>query len=107
MKGTTLWTLIAIALGLLAAVLWGNALAARLGLPLWLVFIGVWLDVGMVLYIPALLRDYFATWQLIRRGPPWSNSTHLSSFELLVLTLLFAVAPLAVLIWVLLRWFEN
>lgn len=105
MKDSTLWALVYIALGLLLAIVWSPALAPRVGLPLWIVFIGIWIDTALVLNIPSLIRHYARTWHLLRTGPAQANLLRVSKSDVILLMLFFVLVPLAVLLWALLRWF--
>lgn len=107
MKGQTAWGILSWVIGLLASLLFSPAYATRLGWPGILVFIVIFLDVALVLYSPITIRDYLAAFRLNEMltsmeqnqpSVPWTN-LGTSTGGLLLLTLIFIVAPIAVLIW--------
>jgi hypothetical protein len=104
MRDSNIWTLVIFAVSLLTAILWSPELAPHLGLPLWIVFIAVWLDIALVLNIPRLLRHYALNWQLLRKGPTQANVLRVARSEVIVLFIIFVALPLALLLWALARW---
>ncbi len=106
MQDSTVWGLLYLAIGLIVSIFWSPNLAPRLGLPLWIVFIAVWIDVALVINSPAFVRHYVLTWRLLAKGPSQPNLLRVSRLDVILLLIVFVGLPVALLFWALMRWFS-
>jgi hypothetical protein len=68
-KGTVIWAILSLALFVAGAVLSVPKVADRVGLPMWLVFPLLFLDLVLVSAIPFTLREYVGAFTLNQRDP--------------------------------------
>ena len=69
MKGTLVWGLLSLSLFIAGAVLSVPKVADRAGLPTWLVFPLLFLDLVLVSAIPFTLREFVGAFTLNQRDP--------------------------------------
>ncbi len=94
----SLWSILSLGIGALAAVAFNSTLATNLGLPTWLTFVAMLLDVSLVLTIPTRWPTYRANINLVRRGwtSQYADYPLGVSYLLIILTVL---VPVICLLW--------
>jgi hypothetical protein len=94
------WPTFCLVLSAIVAVFFAPPIAWRLGWPDWVTFIVVLLDVAFVMYLPLTIHEYYASFRILRG--PMPGAAGVSCLGLLLLTLIFVIAPVIVFIWLIL-----
>jgi hypothetical protein len=76
MRGTQILELLAIPVGILASILFGPTVAGMLGWPIWLAYLVIFFDIGIVLSIPYQFSEGFATLRIYGMGMGGASGSH-------------------------------
>lgn len=93
----TFWSFVSLIAGAIAAYFLGPSVAGQHGWPNGLAYIVIFLDVALVAYLPLQLGTNYSIFRLLQGPMPDLAGT--SCLGLLVMTVVFIVAPVVVFIW--------